>query len=332
MLVRAAMEALGPGGDRASPASSTRSLDLRRLSTRAASACSSFSAASCGAEPRAPPPGADLPPNLAWDDVRLVWGGPAPAPRAATSLRASPQAPPVAAARSGTQAPQAQGTPGPLSPQATPLLHALTAEAEAAARAAEPPSPPASRAAYRRRLQGAQRRVLRETSFQRQELRMSLPARLRPPAAPGPAPAAHPRSASLGHAGGDRELGTACRDRLATRQHKWCLSEPGKLDRMGRGGGSAGESSGGACASSGLTKPEPQKLQHPAQAEFESHQIRWVPRGAQDPEPWSLKLNNAYRPTPRSQSASGEGLGSCRGSGGALPTVQVWKRRAAGLG
>ncbi|XP_039735862.1 protein Shroom1 isoform X4 [Pteropus medius] len=330
VLIRAAMEALGPGGDRASPASSTRSLDLRRLSTRADSAYSSFSAASGGAEPRTPSPGPDLLPYLDWDYVRVVWGGPAPALPGATSLRASPQPPPVAAARSGTRPPQVQGAPGLLSRQATPLLHALTAEAEAAARAAEPPSPPASRAAYRQRLQGAQRRVLRETSFQRKELRMSLPARLRP-AVPGRPPAAHLRSASLGHAGGEGEParsraptpGTTCRDRLANQQHKWCFSEPGKLDRMGRGGGSAGGCSGGACSSSGLAKPEPQKLQHPAQAEFEGHQIRWVPRGIQDPEPWSLKLNNTYRPARRSQSASGEALGSCGGSGGAMPFVQA---------
>lgn len=338
MLIRAAMEALGPGGDRASPASSTRSLDLRRLSTRADSAYSSFSAASGGAEPRTPSPGTDLLPYLDWDYVRVVWGSPAPAPPAATSLRASPQPPPVAAARSGTRTPQVQGAPGLLSRQATPLLHALSAEAEAAAPAAEPPSPPSSRAAYRQRLQGAQRRVLRETSFQRKELRMSLPARLRP-AVPGRPPAAHPRSASLGHAGGEGEParsrapapGTTCRDRLANQQHKWCFSEPGKLDRMGQGSGSAGECSGGACSSSGLVKPEPQKLQHPAQAEFEGHQIRWVPRATQDPEPWSLKLST-YRSARRSQSALGEALGSCGGSGGAMPNVQVWKRRAAGLG
>ncbi|ELK03101.1 Protein Shroom1 [Pteropus alecto] len=303
------MEALGPGGDRASPASSTRSLDLRRLSTRADSAYSSFSAASGGAEPRTPSPGTDLLPYLDWDYVRVVWGGSAPALPAATSLRASPQPPPVAAARSGTRPPQVQGAPGLLS---------------------HPPVPPASRAAYRQRLQGAQRRVLRETSFQRKELRMSLPARLRP-AVPGRPPAAHLRSASLGHAGGEGEParsraptpGTTCRDRLANQQHKWCFSEPGKLDRMGRGGGSAGGCSGGACSSSGLAKPEPQKLQHPAQAEFEGHQMRWVPRGIQDPEPWSLKLNNTYRPARRSQSASGEASGSCGGSGEAMPIVQA---------
>lgn len=168
---------------------------------------------------------------------------------------------------------------------------------------------------------------------------MSLPARLRP-AVPGRPPVAHPRSASLGHAGGEEEParsrapapGTTYRDRLANQQQKWCFSEPGKLDRMGRGGGSAGERSGGACSSFGLAKPEPQKLQHSAQAEFEGHQIRWVPRGTQDPEPWSLKLNNAYRSAHRSQSASGEALGSCGGSGGAMPIIQVWNRRAAGLG
>lgn len=320
------MEALGPGGDRASPASSTRSLDLRRLSARADSAYSSFSTASGGAEPRTPSPGSDLLPYLDWDYVRVVWGGPAPAPPAA-ALRSSPQPGSAAAARSGPRPPQVQGAPGPLSRQATPLLYALAAEAEAAARAAEPPSPPASRAAYRQRLQGAQRRVLRETSFQRKELRMSLPARLRP-AVPARPPAVHPRSASLGHPGGEGEParsgapapGTAGRGRLANQQQKWCFSEPGKLDRVGRGGGLAGECSGRACSSSGLARLEPKELQHQPMSEFEGHQVRWLPRGTEDPGPWSLKLNT-YRPARRS--ASGKGLGPWGGAGGAMPIVQA---------
>ncbi|XP_054423966.1 protein Shroom1 isoform X2 [Pteronotus mesoamericanus] len=322
------MEAVGPGGDRASPASSTRSLDLRRLSVRGDSAYSSFSAASGGAETRTPSPGSDLP-YLDWDYVRLVWGGPAPAPTAA-ALHASPQPRPAAAARSGPCPSQVQGASGALSRQATPLLYALAAEAEAAARAAEPPSPPASRAAYRQRLQGAQRRVLRETSFQRKELRMSLPARLRP-VAPARPPTAHPRSASLGHPGGEGELarsgvptpGTAGRGRLANQQQKWCFSEPGKLDRVGRGGGTAGECSGGACSSLGQARPEPQELQHQALAELEGHQIRWLPRSTGDPEPPSLKLHSAYRPARRTQSASGEAVGPWAGPGGAMPTVQA---------
>ncbi|XP_054572969.1 protein Shroom1 isoform X2 [Eptesicus fuscus] len=319
------MEALGPGGDRVSPASSTRSLDLRRLSVRADSAYSSFSAASGGAEPRTPSPETDLLPYLDWDYVRVVWGGPAPA-SAAAALRASPQPRPAAAARNGLRAPQAQGGPGPLSRQDTPLLFALAAEAEAAARAAEPPSPPASRAAYRQRLQGAQRRVLRETSFQRKELRMSLPARLRP-AAPGRPPAAHPRSASLGHPGGEGESarsgapapGTAGPGRLANQQRPWCFSEPGKLDGMGRGAGMAG-----ACSSLGFARPETQELQQQAVAEFEGHQTRWL-RGTEDPEPPSLKLDDdVYRPARRSQSAaSGEALGPWGGPGGAMPIVQA---------
>lgn len=314
------MEALGPGGDRVSPASSTRSLDLRRLSVRADSAYSSFSAASGGAEPRTPSPETDLLPYLDWDYVRVVWGGPAPA----AALRASPPPRPAAAARNGPRAPQARGAPGALSRQATPLLFALAAEAEAAARSAEPPSPPASRAAYRQRLQGAQRRVLRETSFQRKELRMSLPARLRP-AAPGRPPAAHPRSASLGHPGGDGDAarsgapapGAAGPGRLASQQRQWCFSEPGKLDGMGRGGGMAGGCSGGACSGFGVARPETQELQHRAVAEFEGHQIRW-PRGTGDPEPLPLKLDDdVYRPAGRSQRASGEG------PGGAVPLVQA---------
>lgn len=326
------MEALGPGGDRASPASSTRSLDLRRLSARADSAYSSFSAASGGPEPHTPSPGTDLP-YLDWDYVRVVWGGPAPPPPSA-GPRTSSQSRPAAAARSGPRPPEVQGTPGPLSRQATPLLYALAAEAEAAARAAEPPSPPASRAAYRQRLQGAQRRVLRETSFQRKELRMSLPARLRP-AAPARPPAAHLRSASLSHPAKEVEQapsaapapGTAGRGRLANQQRTWCFSEPGKLDRVGRGGGLAGECSGETCSSSGLSRPEPQVLQCQALAEFEGHQINWPPetqpRGIEDPEPPSLKLGNASRPASLSRSTSGEALAPRGGPGEVMPIVQA---------
>ncbi|XP_049505107.1 protein Shroom1 isoform X1 [Panthera uncia] len=325
------MEALGPGRDRASPASSTRSLDLRRLSARADSAYSSFSAASGAPEPRTPSPGTDLLPYLDWDYVRVVWGGPASAAPAA-GLRASPQPRPAAAARSGLRLPEVQGTSGPLSRQATPLLFALAAEAEAEARAVEPPSPPASRAAYRQRLQGAQRRVLRETSFQRKELRMSLPARLRP-AAPARPPAAHPRSASLSHPGGEVEPGRSGapsrgpvgRGRLATQQRKWCFSEPGKLDRVGQGGGSVGGCSSDASSSSGFAGPEPQE--HRVLAELEDHQIRWLPetqpRSTEDPEPRSLKFGDAHRPSSRSRSASGEVLAPWGGSGGVTPVVQV---------
>ncbi|XP_066134444.1 protein Shroom1 [Saccopteryx bilineata] len=324
------MEALGPGGDRASPASTTRSLDLRRLSVRADSAYSSFSAASSSAEPRMPLPGSDLLPYLDWDYVRLVWGGPGPGLAAAAALRASPQPRPGAAARSGPRPPQVQGAPGPLSRQATPLLFALAAEAEAAARAVEPPSPPASRAAYRQRLQGAQRRVLRETSFQRKELRMSLPARLRP-TVPARPPAAHLRSASLGHPGREGELarsgapapGTASGGHLANQRQKWCFSEPGKLDSVGRGGGMTGGCAGGACSSFGLARPETQELQRRALTEFEGHQIKWLPQGTKSPEPSSLKLGIAYRPFRRSQSTSGEALGSWGGPGGPIPIVQA---------
>nr|XP_060492149.1 protein Shroom1 isoform X2 [Panthera onca] len=325
------MEALGPGRDRASPASSTRSLDLRRLSARADSAYSSFSAASGAPEPRTPSPGTDLLPYLDWDYVRVVWGGPASAAPAA-GLRASPQPRPASAARSGLRLPEVQGTSGPLSRQATPLLFALAAEAEA--RAVEPPSPPASRAAYRQRLQGAQRRVLRETSFQRKELRMSLPARLRP-AAPARPPAAHPRSASLSHPGGEVEPGRSGapargpvgRGRLATQQRKWCFSEPGKLDRVGQGGGSVGGCSSDASSSSGFAGPEPQERR--VLAELEDHQIRWLPetqpRSTEDPEPRSLKFGDAHRPSSRSRSSSGEVLAPWGGSGGVTPVVQVWK-------
>ncbi|XP_014996252.3 protein Shroom1 isoform X2 [Macaca mulatta] len=326
------MEALGPGGNRASPASSTSGLDLRHLSMRGDSAYSSFSAASSGPEPRTPSPGTDLLPYLDWDYVRVVCGGLGPAPPEA-ALSTSPRARPAVAAHSGPQPPEVPGTLRPLNRQATPLLYALAAEAKAATRDAEPPSPPASRAAYRQRLQGAQRRVLRATSFQRKELRMSLPARLRP-TVPARPPATHPRSASLSHPGGEGEParsrapapGTAGRGPLANQQRKWCFSEPGKLDSVGRGGRPAGECLGEACCSSGLPGPEPLEFQHPALAKFD-HQVGWLPetqpQGSTDPDSGSLKLGDAYGPNSRSRSASGEVLGSWGGSEGTIPIVQA---------
>ncbi|XP_012583145.1 PREDICTED: protein Shroom1 isoform X1 [Condylura cristata] len=333
------MEALGPGSHSASPASSTRSPDLRRLSNRADSAYSSFSAASGGPEPRTLSPGTDLLPYLDWDYVRVVWGGPAAA-EPTVALRTSPEPRPAAAACTGPRPPQVQGTPGPLSRQATPLLYALAAEAEAAARAAEPPSPPASRAAYRQRLQGAQRRVLRETSFQRKELRMSLPVRLRLGATARP-PSVLPRSASLSHPGcgceaepahpgspapttSDRGCLDDQRGCLDDQQRKWCFSEPGKLDHVGWGSGLSGKYSAELGSSSGLPRLEPQELQRCTLAE-----VRWL-RGSQrggteDPEPGSSKLGVAYRLATRSRRASEEMLGFCGDQGGAMAVSQVWQ-------
>ncbi|XP_006888206.1 PREDICTED: protein Shroom1 [Elephantulus edwardii] len=324
------MDALGPRSESASPASSTQSLDLRRLSVRADSAYSSFSAASVGPEPRTPSP-EDSEPYLDWDYVRVVWGGPARAPPA-SGPRACQRPLPPAATLCRPCPPEAQGPPGLLSRQATPLLYALAAEAEAAARTAEPPSPPASRAAYRQRLQGAQRRVLRETSFQRKEFRMSLPARLRP-AAPARPSTAHPRSASLSHPLGEAERAhsraptreTASRGCLASQQREWCLSEPGKLDRMGQGTGPPAACPSEARPGSGLMQPKPQDLQHGA--ELEGRQMGWLPgiqrRGTADPDRGSLKVREAYKPVIRSHGTSSEALGHWGGPDGVLPFVQA---------
>ncbi|KAM5168228.1 protein Shroom1 isoform 1-T3 [Callospermophilus lateralis] len=319
------MEALGPRDDSASPASSTPSLDLRRLSTRADSAYGSFSAP----EARTPSPRADLHPYLDWEYVRVVWGGPAPAPPDADPPTTQRPRPAVAACCEPWP-PEVQGTPGPLSRQATPLLYALAAEAEAGARAAEPPSPPASWAAYRQRLQGAQRRVLRETSFQRKELRMSLPTRLRP-AVPARPPTAHPRSASLSHPGGEvgptrsgaPAPGSTGPGRLANQQRKWCFSEPGKLDCMGRGGGLAGECLSLACSSSGLNSPEPQELQAEVKGLQRWAQAEAQPQNTAELNSGSTKLGNGCRPATRSQSPSGEVLGPWKGPGGAMAPVQA---------
>ncbi|XP_015844801.1 protein Shroom1 isoform X3 [Peromyscus maniculatus bairdii] len=305
------MEALGTGSDRTSPASASGNLDLRRLSTRADSAYSSLSAASGGPEMRTPSPSTELLPYLDWDYVRVVWGGRSPTRQDAV-LPTTQRPEPVVAGHSGPRPPEVQGSQGSLSRQDTPLLYALAAEAEAAARPAEPPSPPASRAAYRQRLQGAQRRVLRETSFQRKELRMSLPGRLRPAVPPRP-PTVHARSASSCHEGGEAEpartpvraLGAADRGRLASQQRMCCFSEPGKLHRVGWSGGPTGEGLREACSTQELPRGAPAKS-----------------RGLQETQSLSsveldspcVNRGHACRPAGRSMSVSGEVMSLRTGS------------------
>ncbi|KAM6224290.1 protein Shroom1 [Rhynchocyon petersi] len=303
------MEALGSERGSASPASSTNSLDLRRLSARNDSAYSSFSAASGGPEPRTPSPEPDSAPYLDWDYVRLVWGGPA-RPPPAPGLRTCQRPPPPEATSWRPSLPEGQGAPGLLNRRATPLLYALAAEAEAAAQIPEPLSPPASRAAYRQRLQGAQRRVLRETSFQRKEFRMSLPARLRP-AAPARPPTNHPRSASLSHPPGEVDQarsraptpGTAGQGFLTSQQREWCLSEPGQLDRLGQRTRPSRECSSEPRSSSSFMWPKPQGLQHGAKLEGTQR------RGTGDPDLGSLEFAEDNKPAIRSQSTSGKALG-----------------------
>ncbi|XP_021069205.1 protein Shroom1 isoform X2 [Mus pahari] len=319
------MEALGTGRDRASQASATESPDLRRLSTRADSAYSSFSTASGDPETRTPSPGTERLPYLDWDYVRVVWGSRSPTSKD-TVLSTTQRPEQAVAGHSDPRSPEVQGSPGPLNRQDTPLLYALAAEAEATARTAEPPSPPASRAAYRQRLQGAQQRVLRETSFQRKELRMSLPGRLRP-AVPARPPTVHVRSASSSQELGEEEpartavpaLAAAGRERLASQQRLCCFSEPGKLHRVGWSGGPTGEDLREAYST--------QELQRGVHAES---------KGLQESQSLSsMELNsgpadlgNAHRPAGRSQSVSGEVMGPCRGSERTVATVQAVPQRA----
>lgn len=316
------METLGTGRDRSSQASDTESLDLRRLSTRADSAYSSFSTASGGPETRTPSPGTERLPYLDWDYVRVVWGNRSPTSKdAVPSMTQGPG--PAVAGHSDPRPPEVQGNAGPLSRQDTPLLYALTAEAEATARTAEPPSPPASRAAYRQRLQGAQRRVLRETSFQRKELRMSLPGRLRP-ALPARPPMGHVRSASSSQELGEAEparsavpaLGAAGRGHLASQQRLCCFSEPGKLHRVGWSGGPPGEGLREAYST--------QELQRGMHAKSKGLQ-ETQSQSSTELNSRSANLASAHRPAGRSQSVSG-----CTGSERTVATVQVWKIKDVG--
>ncbi|XP_013202566.1 protein Shroom1 [Microtus ochrogaster] len=319
------MEALGTGSGRTSPASATGSLDLRRLSTRADSAYSSFSAASGGPEMHTPSPGTEILPYLDWDYVRVVWGSRSPTPRDAV-LPTTQRPEPVVAGHSDPRPPEVQGSQGSLNRQDTPLLYALAAEAEAGALTAEPPSPPASRAAYRQRLQGAQRRVLRETSFQRKELRMSLPGRLRPAITTRP-PTVHARSASSSHEVGEaelartaaRELGVPGRGRLASQQRMCCFSEPGKLNRVGWSGGPTGEGLREACST--------QELQRGAQAKPKRLLQETQSLSSVELDSPSVNLRSACRPAGRSQSISGEVMGRRTGSERTLATVQAVPQR-----
>ncbi|XP_051023650.1 protein Shroom1 isoform X2 [Acomys russatus] len=319
------MEALGTGSDRTSPAPDTGSLDLRRLSTRADSAYSSFSAPSSGPETCTPPPGTDLLPYLDWDYVRVVWGSRSQTPQDAILPTTQPPGSTVAE-HSSPRPPEVQGSTGPLNRQDTPLLYALAAEAEAAACNSEPPSPPASRAAYRQRLQGAQRRVLRETSFQRKELRMSLPGRLRP-ALPARPPLVHTRSASISQEGGEAEparpavpaLGAVGRGRLASQQRLCCFSEPGKLHRVGWSGGPPSEGLREACST--------QELQHRTHAKSQGLQ-ETQSLSSVELDSGSVDLGNAHRPVGRSQSVSGEVMRPSKGSERTVAAVQAVPQRA----
>lgn len=316
---------MGTGRDRTSQASDTESLDLRRLSTRADSAYSSFSTASGGPETRTPSPGTERLPYLDWDYVRVVWGNRSPISKDAVPSMTQGPGPAVVAGHSDPRPPEVQGNAGPLSRQDTPLLYALTAEAEATTRTAEPPSPPASRAAYRQRLQGAQRRVLRETSFQRKELRMSLPGRLRP-ALPARPPTGHVRSASSSQELGEAEparaavpaLGAAGRGHLASQQRLCCFSEPGKLHRVGWSGGPTGEGLREAYST--------QELQRGMHAKSKGLQ-ETQSLSSTELNSRSANLASAHRPAGRSQSVSG-----CTGSERTVATVQVWKIKDVGGG
>lgn len=312
---------MGTGRDRTSQASDTESLDLRRLSTRADSAYSSFSTASGGPETRTPSPGTERLPYLDWDYVRVVWGNRSPISKDAVPSMTQGPGPAVVAGHSDPRPPEVQGNAGPLSRQDTPLLYALTAEAEATTRTAEPPSPPASRAAYRQRLQGAQRRVLRETSFQRKELRVSLPGRLRP-ALPARPPTGHVRSASSSQELGEAEparaavpaLGAAGRGHLASQQRLCCFSEPGKLHRVGWSGGPTGEGLREAYST--------QELQRGMHAKSKGLQ-ETQSLSSTELNSRSANLASAHRPAGRSQSVSG-----CTGSERTVATVQVVPQRA----
>uniref|UniRef100_A0A8C5L4M9 Shroom family member 1 n=1 Tax=Jaculus jaculus TaxID=51337 RepID=A0A8C5L4M9_JACJA len=106
------------------------------------------------------------------------------------------------------------------------------------------------------------------------------------------------------------------RQLLANQQRTWCFSEPGKLDRVGWGGGHAGERSSEAGSGSGLARPDPPRAER---AEFQDRR----PRSAAEVESGPMKLGCVPRPANRSQSTSGEVLGRCRRSERTVAAVQA---------
>uniref|UniRef100_A0A8C3S9I0 ASD2 domain-containing protein n=1 Tax=Chelydra serpentina TaxID=8475 RepID=A0A8C3S9I0_CHESE len=130
-----------------------------------------------------------------------------------------------------------------------------------------PPSPPSFKNDYREKLKVAQRKVLRETSFKRKDLQMSLPIRLKQKPSKRPS-IEHLRSLSLSSAKEDAKL-----------------IPPPKEESTGVS----------ALASSNLSKTELKQIQHTALIEYMERKIAQRPASALHKPPLQKRPSNAKR-------------------------------------
>uniref|UniRef100_A0A663MRD0 Shroom family member 1 n=1 Tax=Athene cunicularia TaxID=194338 RepID=A0A663MRD0_ATHCN len=123
---------------------------------------------------------------------------------------------------------------------------------------------------YREKLKVAQKKVLRETSFKRKDLQMSLPVRLRQKPSKRPS-IEHLRSFSLSSAS---RIGG--RKRVTKEQKKLCYSEPEKLDQR-----RTLENRGRALSSSSISRTELKQIQQTALIEYMERKINQRPGSSQ---------------------------------------------------
>uniref|UniRef100_A0A8C0BG99 Uncharacterized protein n=1 Tax=Buteo japonicus TaxID=224669 RepID=A0A8C0BG99_9AVES len=132
---------------------------------------------------------------------------------------------------------------------------------------------------YREKLKVAQKKVLRETSFKRKDLQMSLPVRLRQKPSKRPS-IEHLRSFSLSSANEEikrPQTGrTGGRKRVTKEQKKLCYSEPEKLDQR-----KTLENRGRALSSSSISRTELKQIQHTALIEYMERKINQRPSSSQ---------------------------------------------------
>uniref|UniRef100_A0A8C4W9K4 ASD2 domain-containing protein n=1 Tax=Gopherus evgoodei TaxID=1825980 RepID=A0A8C4W9K4_9SAUR len=151
-----------------------------------------------------------------------------------------------------------------------------------------PPSPPSFKNDYREKLKVAQRKVLRETSFKRKDLQMSLPIRLKQKPSKRPS-IEHLRSLSLSSANED------AKKRITEEQKKLCYSEPEKLnkleDQQDQGVSWREESTG--VKSDEINEQE--QIQHIALIEYMERKIAQRPTSTLHKPPLQKRPSNAKR-------------------------------------
>uniref|UniRef100_A0A8B9SM05 Protein Shroom1 n=1 Tax=Anas platyrhynchos TaxID=8839 RepID=A0A8B9SM05_ANAPL len=188
------------------------------------------------------------------------------------------------------------GQPGHLSHrQTTPMLYYLAggkatnilhhhklAPCQEGSRSSPEEFPTSSQANdYREKLKVAQKKVLRETSFKRKDLQMSLPVRLRQKPSKRPS-IEHLRSFSLSWEIERPQRGqTGGRKRETKEEKKLCYSEPEKLDQLADKEAPWNQARGRALSSSSISRTELKQIQHTALVEYMERTISQRPGGTQ---------------------------------------------------